>query len=116
MHGRFIAAGAALLLGVSAGAPDAVAGPGAKQGSAASRQREELQGRIARVDEAQREIVLDAGDATTQVRVAKDAKITIDGASAKLGDLKRGAEVRASLDRAGGDPQVVRIEAVGKHK
>ncbi len=115
MRGKFIV-GAALLLSVSAWTPDADAGTGAKQASGASRQREELHGRIARVDEAQREIVLDAGDATTQVRVAKDAKITIDGASAKLGDLKRGAEVRASLDRAGGDPQVVRIEAVGKSK
>jgi hypothetical protein len=115
MHARFIVC-AALLFGVAVWAPTAVAAKGATRGTQAAPRQQELRGRITRVDEAQREIVLDAGDATTQVRVAKDAKITIDGASAKLGDLKRGAEVRASLDSAGGDPQVVRIEAVGKSK
>lgn len=87
---------------------------GAAGAAGAAARREELQGRIARVDESTREIVLDARDATTQVKVSKDAQITIDGSSASLGDLKRGEEVRASLERIGDETQVVRIEVVGK--
>lgn len=97
--------GAALLLAAAGTLPG---------GTAAAPRQEELRGRLERVDEAQREIVIDAGDATTQVRVAQHAEITIDGSSASLGDLKRGEEVRASLERAGNDPQVVRIEVVGE--
>jgi Cu/Ag efflux protein CusF len=103
----------ALLLAFGPVAPSAMA---AGKGAARAPARQELQARIARVDEAQREIVLDAADATTQVKVAKDAKIMINGTSATLGDLKGGEEVRASLDRSGGDVQVVRIEVVGKAK
>jgi hypothetical protein len=110
MHARFIA-GAALLIGLFAWTPPAAAG----KGTSAPRQQE-LRGRITRVDEAQREIVLDAGIATTQVKVAKDAKITVEGSSATLGDLKGGEEVRASLSRDGGDVQVVQLEVVQKAK
>ena len=101
---------AALVLGLAGGSGVQTAQAGGQR--AAAPRQEELRGRIERVDEAQRELVLDAGDATTQVKVAKDAKITIDGAPAAFGDLKRGEEVRASLDRRGVDPQVVRVEVV----
>ncbi len=103
----------ALLLSFPQVAPHAVA---AGRGATRASSRQVMQARIARVDEAHREVVLDAADATTQVKVAKDATITIDGSSAKLGDLKGGEEVRASLDRSGGEVQVVRIEVVGRAK
>lgn len=115
MHARFIVC-AALLLGFAVWAPTAVAAKGATRGAQAAPRQQELRGRITRVDEAQREIVLDAGVATTQVKVAKDAKITVEGSSATLGDLKGGEEVRASLSRDGGDVQVVQLEVIQKAK
>ncbi|WP_242343324.1 hypothetical protein [Anaeromyxobacter terrae] len=114
MHVRLVVA-IALMLGVTGFTGTANAQASAP-GAAATQRQQEVHGRIARVDEAQRELVLDAGDATTQVKVAKDAKITVDGASAKFSDLKRGEEVRASLDRTGDELQVVRIEVVRKAK
>ena len=53
-----------------------------QEGAARAPARWELRGADRRVDEAQREIVLDAADVTTQVKVAKDAKSMIDGSSA----------------------------------
>ncbi|WP_242355320.1 MULTISPECIES: hypothetical protein [unclassified Anaeromyxobacter] len=116
MHARLFVA-VALVLG-AAGWTRTAAAQGGTPGaaSAAPRQQQEVRGRIAHVDEAQREIVLDAGDATTQVKVAKEAKITIDGSAGKFSDLKRGEEVRASLDRTGDELQVVRIEVLRKRK
>jgi hypothetical protein len=70
-----------------------------------------VQGKVVMVDEAAREIAIDAGDATTQVHVADDARITVDGKEAKLSDLARGSDVRVSLDRSGDQPAAVVIEA-----
>ncbi len=114
MHVRLIVA-VALVLGATGWTRTATA-QATPPGATSTQRPQEVHGRIARVDEAQRELVLDAGDATTQVKVAKDAKITVDGSSAKFGDLKRGEEVRASLERTGDELQVVRIEVVRKGK
>jgi hypothetical protein len=115
MHARLFVA-AALVLGAGGWTRTAAAQGGSPGAATAQRQQQEVRGRIAHVDEAQREIVLDAGDATTQVKVAKEAKITIDGSAGKFSDLKRGEEVRASLDRTGDELQVVRIEVLRKRK
>jgi hypothetical protein len=87
-----------------------VAGP---QGQSADA-RDTVQGRIASVDQQQKEIAVDTGGATTQVRVADDAQITINGQRASLSDLKPGAEVRAALDRSGELPQAKRVEVQSK--
>jgi hypothetical protein len=71
-----------------------------------------LEGRVAFVDGANREIAIDAGTATTQVQVAEDAKITVDGRRGTLEDLRQGAEVRVSLDKSGDMPQATEIEVV----
>jgi hypothetical protein len=66
-------------------------------------------GRVARVDRREHELAIDAGAATTQVKVAPDAKITVDGRSASLDDIPPGAEVRAALDRSGDEPQATTV-------
>jgi hypothetical protein len=69
-----------------------------------------IEGRVAFVDAGNHEIAIDAGSATTQVRVADDAKITIDGKQSSFDDLKPGANVRVSLDKSGDVPQATVIE------
>jgi hypothetical protein len=69
-----------------------------------------IEGKVVMVDAAAREIAIDAGDATTQVHVADDARITVDGKTAKLSDLVQGAPVRVSLDRSGDQPAAKEIE------
>jgi hypothetical protein len=85
--------------GAAATAPGAVTGSG-----------DTLVGRVAHVDRQTREIAIDAGDATTQVRVADDADITVNGNRAGLDAIQQGAEVRASLDRSGDVPAVRKLE------
>jgi hypothetical protein len=74
----------------------------------------EVNGRIALVDQANREIAVDAGTTTTQFRVAENAEITVDGQKATLADLPQGAQIRASLDRSGELPEATRIEVTPK--
>lgn len=90
------------------GTPGAATGTGA--GTAAPAAPTELSGRVALIDRDQREIAIDSGDATTQVKVADDARITVDGRSASLADVRQGASVRARLDRSGEAPQAVQID------
>jgi cold shock CspA family protein len=73
-------------------------------------------GRVALVDEEAREIAIDSGDATTQVKVAEDAQILINGEKGDLDDVKQGQEVRASLDAQPEGPQATRVEVTSKAK
>jgi hypothetical protein len=74
-----------------------------------------LEGRVAGVitDGDARELVIDAGDATTQVRLADDARITVEGKESSFSDLRPGANVRVSLDRSGDVPEATEIEVLG---
>lgn len=92
------------------GTPGAAA-TGTGAGSAATGPSE-LSGRVALVDREQHEIAIDSGDATTQVKVADGASITVDGRSATLADVRQGASVRARLDRSGDTPQAVQIDVM----
>ncbi|GAO03143.1 hypothetical protein [Anaeromyxobacter sp. PSR-1] len=98
------------------GATGSVAGtgsPGAATGTGAGTDvtgPSELSGRVALIDREQHEIAIDSGDATTQVKVADGARITVDGRSATLADIRQGAAVRARLDRSGDTPQAVQID------
>jgi hypothetical protein len=76
----------------------------------------QVAGRVALVDEQNREIAIDSGDSTTQVKIAEDAQILINGERAELGDVKQGAEVRASLEQLGDQPQATRVEVTSKSK
>ncbi len=78
--------------------------------------RDELTGRIALVDPAQHEIAIDSGTATTQVKVADSARITVDGKQASFADIRQGASVRARLDRSGEEPQAVQVEVTPSRK
>jgi hypothetical protein len=84
---------------------------GAGVGSSSSN---EISGRVALVNAQEREIAIDAGDATTQVKIAEDAEITVDGKKASLEDLRQGTEVRASLDRSGDEPKVTQLDVTTK--
>ncbi|ABS24702.1 hypothetical protein [Anaeromyxobacter sp. Fw109-5] len=76
----------------------------------------QVSGRVALVNPSEREIAIDAGTATMQFKVAPDAKITIDGEKASFEDIAKGAEVRASLDRSGGEFQAKRLEVTSTGK
>jgi hypothetical protein len=92
----------------------ATAQPGQPQASA---NPNEVSGRVALVDATNHELAIDSGTATTQVKVAPDAKITIDGKSASFKDIKQGASVRASLDRAGdGSAKTIEVTSGRKSK
>jgi hypothetical protein len=96
---------------VSAG----TSGTGAASGGTMATPRE-VTGRVALVDEEAREIAIDSGDATTQVKVAEDAQILINGEKGDLDDVKQGQEVRASLDAQPEGPQATRVEVTSKAK
>lgn len=76
----------------------------------------QVSGRVALVNPSEREIAIDAGTATMQFKVAPDAKITVDGKKASFEDIAKGAEVRASLDRSGGEFQAKQIEVTSTAK
>ncbi len=73
-------------------------------------QPSEVSGRVALVSTADREIGIDAGSATTQIKVAPDAQITVDGKRSSLKDIHQGAQVRASLERGEDGLQAKRVE------
>jgi hypothetical protein len=79
-------------------------------GTNAPGQPSEVSGRVALVDVMGQELAIDAGTATTQVKVAPDAQITIDGKRASLKDIHQGAQVRASLERSGDETHAKKIE------
>ncbi|BDG05305.1 hypothetical protein [Anaeromyxobacter oryzae] len=85
------------------------AGETAAAGAGAPEQANQVTGRVALVDKQQHELAIDAGTATTQVKVAQNAKITVDGKSASFDDIRQGAEVRATMDRSGDTPQATEI-------
>ncbi len=77
----------------------------------------EVSGRVALVNPTDHELAIDSGSATTQVKVAPDAKITVDGKSGSFKDIKQGASVRASLDRTGdGSAKTIDVTSGGKKK
>jgi hypothetical protein len=78
--------------------------------------RGDVQGRIASVDPQEKEIAVDTGGATTQVKLADDAQITVNGQRASFSDLRPGADVHASLDRSGDMPRATRVEVQSKQK
>jgi hypothetical protein len=123
----FVVAAALALAGAQAMAQGGGAGSGTgSSGNSSAGQAQgqsmatsnEVSGRVALVNATDRELAIDSGSATTQVKVAPDAKITIDGKSAALKDIKQGASVRASLDRSGDDVQAKKVEVTsgGKKK
>ncbi len=71
--------------------------------------RQQLQGRVAAVL-PDNEIVVDDGQVTTQVKVAPDAQITVDGKKGSFSDLKPGAEVRASLQGTPDGAQATQLQ------
>lgn len=62
-------------------------------------QPSEVSGRVALVSEADAEIGIDAGTSTTQIKIAPDAEITVNGKRSSLKDIRQGAQIRASLER-----------------
>jgi hypothetical protein len=76
----------------------------------------EVIGRVALVDKEAREIAIDSGDATTQVKLSEDAQILINGEKGDLDDVKQGQEVRASLDQLPEGPAATRVEVTSKAK
>ncbi|HYG70477.1 MAG TPA: hypothetical protein VD838_22560 [Anaeromyxobacteraceae bacterium] len=76
----------------------------------------EVSGRVALVDEDNREIAIDAGGVTTQVKVAEDAQILVNGERASLDDLRQGQEVRASMNQGADVPEATRVEVKSKNK
>jgi hypothetical protein len=100
----------------SGGVQGGTASGGAQAGASGSVGTNEVNGRVALVDKQQRELAIDAGDQTTQVRVAKDAKITVDGKSASFEDIRQGAAVRATLDRSGDQPQATEVTITRSEK
>jgi hypothetical protein len=121
----FVVAAALGVAGAQAMAQGAGSGSGSSGNSSAGQAQgqsmatsNEVSGRVALVNATDRELAIDSGSATTQVKVAPDAKITIDGKAAALKDIKQGASVRASLDRSGDDVQAKNVEVTsgGKKK
>lgn len=76
----------------------------------------EVSGRVALVNAADHELAIDAGDTTTQVRVAPDAEITVDGKRGSLADIRQGAQVRASLEPGEDGAQAKRLEVTSSAK
>jgi hypothetical protein len=102
--------------GSSAGASGSAEAGTSATGSTGMSTPTEVQGRVALVDKETREIAVDAGGATTQLKVAEDAQITINGDKASLEDLKQGQEIRATMNQGGETPEATRIEATSKAK
>lgn len=46
--------------------------------------------------------------------VAADAKVTVDGKDAKLGDMKDGMKIKVTVRKEGGTPTIVRVEGSTK--
>lgn len=103
---------------VGAGSGDASASMGGTGSGAAgsTASPSEVTGRVALVDKNAHEIAIDSGTATTQVKVAKDAQILVNGSKGKFDDIKQGAQVRASLNQAEGTQEATRIEVTSKAK
>ncbi len=72
--------------------------------------RNHVSGRVAAIDPQSREIAIDTGTATTQVKVANDARIVVDGKAASFQDIRRGADVRATLSQGSDTPEATSIE------
>jgi hypothetical protein len=100
--------------GTATGTSDANAG--AATGRTGMASQDELTGRVALLDAGEREIAIDSGSATTQVKVADDAKITVDGKSGSFSEIRQGAEVRARLDRSGDSPKAIEIQVMTSQK
>lgn len=83
-------------------------GPAGQGGSTGDR----VEGRVASVDAQARELVVDQGSATRQVKVAPDAQVTIDGERASFGDIQQGSEIRATMEQQAGadEPAATRLE------
>jgi hypothetical protein len=115
--------------GASAGS-GAVSGSGSAQGAQAPSQPTgqaeqatkppgnptEVSGRVALVSPEDHELAIDAGTATTQVKVAPNAQITINGKRGALKDIHQGAQVRASLERSGDETQATKLEVTSSAK
>jgi hypothetical protein len=103
--------------GTGSGGPGRPPAQGAAQAPSTAAPSE-VSGRVALVNAADHELAIDSGSATTQVKVAPDAKITVDGKSASFKDIKQGAAVRASLDRSGDEvlAKTVDVTSGGKKK
>jgi hypothetical protein len=86
------------------------------QAAKAPGQPSEVSGRVALVNAADGEIGIDAGTTTTQIKVAPDAQITVDGKRSALKDIHQGAQVRASLERGEDGLQAKRIEVTSTAK
>ena len=84
--------------------------PAAPGQPAANAQPSEVSGRVALVSAADGEIGIDSGTATTQIKVAPDAQITVNGKRGSLKDIHQGAQVRASLERGEDGMQAKKIE------
>jgi hypothetical protein len=87
-----------------------------QQATTAPGQPSEVSGRVALVNAADGEIGIDAGTTTTQIKVAPDAQITVDGKRSSLKDIHQGAQVRASLERGEDGLQAKRIEVTSSAK
>lgn len=88
--------------------------PGQSPGAAGG--QSQVSGKVALVDKDAHELAIDAGDVTTQVKVADDAEILINGQKGAFGDIRPGAEVRASLSQSGDTSQATRVEVTSKAK
>ena len=59
--------------------------------------------------------VIGPGGGENSAAVAPDAKITLDGKSVKLGDLKEGTRVKMTVRKeAGAEPVILKIEGTTK--
>jgi cold shock CspA family protein len=99
--------------GQAGGVPEGMPGQPGAQGGA---QQGRLEGRVALVDAQNREIAVDSGQATQQVKVDPSADITVDGKKAAFSDLKQGQEVRVSLDQGSDGPAAKKIEVTHTKK
>lgn len=97
---------------------DMTAPPAKQQGRVAQASGDQVEGRVALIDRQTRELVVDMGTSTRQVKVAQDAEVTIDGAEASFAEIPQGSAIRATLEQRSGDdePAVTRLDVTRSKK
>jgi Cu/Ag efflux protein CusF len=76
----------------------------------------ELSGVVKKVDKKNRSVSISSPTGEQQLKISQDAKITRDGSTAALDQLKEGEQVRASFDPTSKEATKLEIQSSGSEK
>jgi hypothetical protein len=120
MHRRFLALSASAILLAVAGCEErrterAPEGPGERMGAqgAGAQSAGTVTGKVVSAKEGELVVKDLENDEELKLKVESSTQVLIDGRQAPIGNLREGAQVRASFDSVEGERRATRIEAMG---